>query len=81
MTPLKAIRAKCMECSNGQPNEVKLCPIPDCSLYGLRFGKPEKGWIYVERSKVTVKRDLSDEQRERMRQNWVKKNNKQKGGA
>ena len=39
MTPLKAIRAKCMECSNGQPNEVKFCPIPDCALYKYRSGK------------------------------------------
>lgn len=26
MTPIKAIRAKCLECSNGQFSEVRLCP-------------------------------------------------------
>lgn len=38
-TPLKAIRAKCLECSCGSSVEVKLCPIEDCPLYEFRFGK------------------------------------------
>ena len=39
LTPLKAIRAKCLDCVCGQVNEVKLCPCTDCSLYAYRFGK------------------------------------------
>lgn len=39
MTPLKAIRAKCLECSNDQPKEVKLCSISKCDLFEFRFGK------------------------------------------
>lgn len=39
LTPLKAIRAKCLDCMNGQINEVKLCTRPDCPLYGYRLGK------------------------------------------
>lgn len=39
MTPLKAIRAKCLECSCGSPSEVKLCPMTDCALYEFRLGK------------------------------------------
>jgi len=39
LTPLKAIRAKCLDCSAGQPNEVKLCPHANCALYLYRFGK------------------------------------------
>lgn len=27
LTPMKAIRKKCLECSCGSFNEVKLCPI------------------------------------------------------
>lgn len=39
LTPLKAIRAKCLDCVCGQANEVRLCPCTDCSLYPYRFGK------------------------------------------
>ena len=39
LTPLKAIRAKCLDCSAGSANEVKLCVIPECPLYVYRFGK------------------------------------------
>lgn len=39
MTPLKAIRAKCMNCCSGQAKEVRLCPCSDCPLYLFRMGK------------------------------------------
>ena len=39
VTPLKAIRAKCLDCSNNQPSEVRHCVIPGCALYALRFGR------------------------------------------
>jgi len=39
LTPLKAVREKCLECSANQPKEVKLCDISDCPLYLYRFGK------------------------------------------
>ncbi len=39
LSPLKTIRAKCLECSNYQPSEVKNCPILECPLYMFRFGK------------------------------------------
>lgn len=38
-SPLKAIRAKCLECSGGSSNEVKLCNVSTCELYSFRFGK------------------------------------------
>lgn len=38
LTPIKAIRAKCLECMCGQATEVRLCPITDCSLYPYRMG-------------------------------------------
>lgn len=41
-SPLKAIRLKCLECSCGQPEEVRFCPIKECALYGYRFGKRPK---------------------------------------
>jgi hypothetical protein len=40
MTPMKAIRAKCLfDCSNSQPKEVRLCPMENCALYVYRMGK------------------------------------------
>jgi hypothetical protein len=44
LRPLKAVRKYCMECSNDQPKEIRLCPsngeeAPMCPLYALRFGK------------------------------------------
>jgi NAD-dependent dihydropyrimidine dehydrogenase PreA subunit len=37
-SPLKAIRKHCLECSGGSPQEVRLCPVETCPLYGFRFG-------------------------------------------
>jgi hypothetical protein len=38
-TPLRAIRAACMECCNGQKKEVAKCEREDCPLWPMRFGK------------------------------------------
>jgi hypothetical protein len=38
-TPTKAIRAYCIECSNGSQKEVRECVMPDCPLYDYRMGK------------------------------------------
>ena len=37
-SPLKAIRAKCLECCCGSAYEVKNCTIHDCNLYPYRLG-------------------------------------------
>lgn len=42
LTPIKAIRAKCMDCSNNQYLEIKECPVIKCSLYPYRHGKRPK---------------------------------------
>ena len=39
VTPLRAIRAKCLDCMCGSASEVSLCPSNGCPLYGFRFGK------------------------------------------
>jgi len=39
MTPIKAIRAKCLDCCISSPKEVALCTANDCSLFQYRFGK------------------------------------------
>jgi hypothetical protein len=38
-SPLRAIRAKCIDCSGGSRAEVRRCTVTDCSLYPYRMGK------------------------------------------
>ena len=46
MTPMKAMRLKCLECSGGSQKEVRLCPVTSCSLYPYRMGhRPKKDTI------------------------------------
>ena len=54
MNPLRAIRAKCLDCCGGSPAEVRECEITHCDLHPYRMGK----------NPFRKKRELSDEQRE-----------------
>ena len=38
ITPMKAIRQKCLDCSCEQLSEVKECSIKNCALYPFRMG-------------------------------------------
>jgi hypothetical protein len=38
LTPLGAIRKKCLWCCNGSTSEVALCPATSCSSWPFRFG-------------------------------------------
>lgn len=54
-SPLKAIRAFCIECNCGQVYEVTRCPCTSCPLYEFRHGKnPYR------------KRELTEEQRKQL---------------
>jgi len=39
LTPIRSIRRKCLDCSAGQAQEVRLCPVTSCALYPFRLGK------------------------------------------
>lgn len=39
LTPLSAIRQKCLECSCWSAYEVRNCHIGDCALWPYRFGR------------------------------------------
>lgn len=41
-TPIKAIRAKCIDCTNGQNVEIRECPITECPLWEYRMGRRPK---------------------------------------
>ena len=51
-SPIKAIRAKCLDCCCDQKEEVKMCPATTCPLYPFRLGK-----------NPFRKREMSEEQR------------------
>jgi len=48
LTPLKAIRLKCLDCCGGSRKEVRLCPAKDCPLWPYRFGKMPKDGTELE---------------------------------
>lgn len=39
MTPMQAIKAKCLDCNCGQAKEIKLCTETSCPLHAFRLGK------------------------------------------
>ena len=64
-TPIKSIREKCLDCTNGSRKEIRLCRVVQCALYPYRFGKrPTQAIVdtikeyYEENSEPT--RGLSD---------------------
>ena len=60
ITPMKAIRLKCLDCSCGSNEEVKNCFAKKCPLYQFRFG------YKLDENGNRRKRDLTDEQRQKM---------------
>lgn len=47
LTPMKAIRQKCLDCCNGQMKEVRSCTVKNCPLFAFRNGKRPKGEEFV----------------------------------
>lgn len=39
LTPVRAIRAKCVDCSGGSRSAVRECHLTECPLYKFRMGK------------------------------------------
>lgn len=64
-SPIKAIRAKCLECSNYSSPEVRECTITECALYPFRLGK-----------NPYLKRNLTEEQKQKQLENLAKARNK-----
>lgn len=51
LRPLKAIRARCLDCMCGQYSEVRLCPSTQCPLWPYRMGhRPEYKGSQAEES-------------------------------
>jgi len=53
LTPLRAIRKKCLDCMAGSAKEVRLCSMDDCPLYLYRFGRnPSRKGIGYKKAKI-----------------------------
>lgn len=63
--PMKAIRARCLDCCCYQAEEVKHCTCTDCACWAFRLGK----------NPFRAKRELTQEQKDelaaRLRKNKV----------
>jgi len=59
LTPMAAIRAKCLDCCCGSFKEVTLCHLTKCSLHPYRFGKRP-----VSSDKPALHDDFSEEDME-----------------
>ena len=58
-TPLKAIRAKCLDCTCGQFIEIRECSVESCPLYEYRMGhRPKK---YMASEGVNELEDLDED--------------------
>lgn len=55
MTPLEAIKEKCLDCCCGIKSEIDRCPVTKCALYEFRKGKNP----YSKRGK-----NMTEEQKE-----------------
>ncbi len=55
-TPLKAIRAKCLDCCGNHPSQVRKCDVFDCPLFIYRLGhNPKRKGIGAGASVLNVK--------------------------
>lgn len=52
----QAIRNKCLDCSNQQPKEIRLCTVKECALLPYRMGRRKVG--LVEIAPIFQKTDL-----------------------
>ena len=68
--PVKAIRAKCLDCCCGQMKEVELCPNTWCPLHPFRFGK----------NPYRMKREMTEDQKAAAIDRLRKAREKQKEG-
>ena len=49
LTPVKAIRAKCLDCTGHQSKEVRECPVYHCPCWPYRMGRRPSETTYAEK--------------------------------
>ena len=56
LTPIKAIRAHCLDCSGQQPGEVRKCAVETCTLYPYRMGhRPTVAPTHIPGKNLTLR--------------------------
>ena len=50
LQPMKKIRENCLSCAGGQAAAVRFCPVTDCPLWYLRFGRGPEALINEKRA-------------------------------
>lgn len=57
LTPLRAIRKKCLDCCCGKITEVRLCEVKTCALHAYRMGhRPKDDKSITEDEKISKTR-------------------------
>jgi hypothetical protein len=59
LTPIKAIRAHCIDCCCGNKVEVRLCSIEKCHLHPYRMGHRPRGSNYTTPEGFSEKSEAS----------------------
>ena len=57
VTPLKAIRSKCLDCCCWVAAEVRQCPVRDCVLWPYRMGSGTRAKSAVESERAALVRE------------------------
>ena len=57
---LKAIRAKCKDCSGGDITEIRKCVVTDCPLWALRMGTVPRGFNLARQGQFPSDDAISD---------------------
>lgn len=60
--PVKAIRAKCIDCCGGMMSMVQDCGIPSCPIYPFRLGK----------NPFRTRKEMTEEQKEAIKERLAK---------
>lgn len=54
LTPLEAVRRKCLWCCNGSTHEVALCPARACPSWAFRFGRKPTAEIIADQGNTLL---------------------------
>ena len=60
--PVKAIKAKCIDCCCGNESEVRVCPCEDCPLHPYK----------IEKNPYRAKHEYTEEERKRMAERFAR---------
>ena len=64
MTPRRAIKEKCKDCSTGSLAEVRICPVKACPLWPFRCKNPMQSQVTEEEQQNIETPDPADDQDE-----------------